>query len=96
MQQTIKFNISLPLDYGASLKHIKDKSFYNHNFYQLKQYGDWVDFGEDNNNILLQECFEDENAYSYSFGHFENNRFIRAFGYSCQEDVLDNIKIVEE
>ena len=93
MQQTIKFNISLPLDNKSSIKHLKDKSSYNYNFYQLKGYGDWVDFGEDNNSILLQECFEDENAYSYSFGRFKDGRFIRVFGYSCQEDILDNIDI---
>jgi len=93
MQQTIKFNIHLPLNIGAKIKHIKSKSCYDHNYYQLKPYGDWVDFGRDNNSILYQEYHECENCYSYYFGHFEDDKFVPVFGYTCQEDVLENIDV---
>jgi len=93
MQQTIKFNIHLPLDIGRKIKHIKDKSYYDHNYYQLSTYGDWVDFGRDNNNILLQEYDECANCYSYYFGRFKDDEFIPVFGYTCQEDILEGIEV---
>lgn len=92
MQQTIKFDISLPL-YGK-VEHIKEKSFYDHNYYQLKEYGDWIYFGNDNNNVLYQKYDECSNCYSYYFGHFNTEgKFVRAFGYTTQEDILENIDI---
>jgi len=93
MQQNIKFEIILPLDIGCKLKYIKDKSFYDHNYYQLERYGDWVDFGEDNNNILYVEYSEACNSYSYYFGKFVNNKFVSVFGYTTGDDVLENIDI---
>jgi len=93
MQQGIKFNIELPLNIGTKIKHLKNKSYYDHNYYQLKSYGDWVDFGRDNNSILYQVYSECENCYSYYFGRFEDEKFISVFGYTCQEDILEGIDI---
>jgi hypothetical protein len=93
MQQKIIFDIVLPIHHGSKLKHIKEKSCYDSNYYQLKPYGDWVDFGRDNNSILHQKYHECANCYTYTFGHFEGDRFISAFGYTCDEDILDGIDI---
>lgn len=91
MQQTIKFDIRLPL--SKKVKWIKERSFYDHNYYQLEPYGDWVDFGWDNNNILYKEYYECDNCYSYYFGRFVNDKFLPVFGYTCSEDVLGGIDI---
>lgn len=93
MQQTIKFDISIPLHIGAKLKKIKDKSFYDHNYYELPTYGDWVHYGKENNNILYQKYHELENCYSYSFGRFEDGRFVPVFGYATEENAIDGIEI---
>jgi len=93
MQQILKFNIELPLN--NKIKHIKEKSFYDHNYYQLEEYGDWVDFGEDNNNVLYEVYDECSNCYSYYFGHFnKEGKFIRALGFTTDEDILERIDII--
>lgn len=96
MQQILKFNIEIPIHNGSKLKHLKDKSFYDHNYYELMSYGDWVDFGRDNNNILYEVYHECENCYSYQFGRFEHGKFIPVFGYVCDDDILEGIDIEEE
>jgi hypothetical protein len=92
MQQTLKFNIALPL--YKKVRHIKEKSFYNHNYYQLENYGDWVDFGEDDNRILYEVYDECSNCYTYCFGHFnKDGKFVRAFGYSSDESIFNDVDI---
>lgn len=93
MQQNINFVFTLPLDCGTKLKRIKDKSFYDHNYYQLKSYGDWINFGDKNNDILYEVYHECENCYSYYFGRFEGDKFIKVLGYDSSEDILDGIDI---
>ena len=92
MQGIIKFGIELPWHtHTNKVKHIKEKSFYDHNYYILKEYGDWVDFY--GNNILYEEYSECGNCYTYSFGRFENDKFVVVFGYTTSEDILDGIEI---
>lgn len=66
-------NLKILLDI-TNLKHLKEKSCYNHNFYEIitQSYGSML-FG---NNILEEECHEDEDYCTFSLGHFEGERFI--------------------
>lgn len=91
MQETIDFDIKLPLDIGRKLQHIKNKSCYNHNYYLLPTYGDWIWYGDHNNNVLYQVCHEDENCYTYSLGRFENNKFVKVLSWLTGNDILDGI-----
>lgn len=93
MQQEINFHIVLPLNHGHKIKHIKDKSCYDHNYYELEEYGDWISFGDKHNNILYEEYNECSNSYEYSFGRFENDKFIKVLGYCTDESELDNVDI---
>lgn len=66
------------LGYKIPLEYIKEKSCYNNNYYRLPKYyneGDYnVYFNKDN--ILLEECDEDYNYFTYKIGHFEYNEFV--------------------
>lgn len=84
----LTFHIELPIYGDKYPKRIVDKSYYDHNYYQLYEYGDWVDFGRDNNSILYEEFHELENLYQYTFGHFEGDKFISALGFSTSEKIL--------
>ena len=46
------------------------------------------------NNILYEVYHECENCYTYTFGRFENDKFIKVFGYTTSEDILEGIEIV--
>ena len=55
-------------------EHLKDKSCYNHNYYKLESYGDWCNLPY---SILLEECHEDENYFTFSLGKFnEKGEFV--------------------
>lgn len=55
------------------IKHIKEKSSYNHNYYELdlQYYGDYII--HQRCNILYEEC--DDISYSayYTLGYFDDN-----------------------
>ncbi len=88
-QETINFNIKLPT-YGVI--HIKQHSIYNRNYYKLKEYGDWLMMhGYD---ILEQRYDECDNCYTYSFGRFEEDKFIRVITWTINEDILEGINIL--
>ena len=92
MQNTINFGIALPLNvYTNKVKRIKNKSFYDNNYFILEEYGDWINFY--GNNILRVVYHECSNCYTYTFGRFENDEFIAGFGYITSEDILDGIEI---
>lgn len=94
MQQLIiEFPIALPLERGCKIKHIVNKSFYDHNYYELPGYGDWLMYGRDNNNILFVEYDEFSNAYTYSFGHFEDGKYVKALSFGTQKDILEGVEI---
>lgn len=66
----LNFSFSLNSDY---LKHIKEKSFYNHNYYEvdLQKYGDYII--AEKCNVLFQECIDDCTEAYYSLGYFDEN-----------------------
>ncbi len=63
----IKLEIQIPKNH---IKHLKDKSTYNNNYYEIKDSPDWY-FGYDRNNIVLQKCNEDYDYYIYIIGRFD-------------------------
>lgn len=62
----VKLNIPLFL---SSITHLKDKSCYNNNYYQIENYGDACClFG---NNVIHEICHEDENYFELELGYFD-------------------------
>lgn len=55
------------------------KSFYNHNYYKLKNYGDWFYSYWKKDLYLYEVCHEEENCYSDSIGYFECEKFVELF-----------------
>lgn len=53
--------------------HLKDKSSYNHNYYELdlSHYGDYII--AEKCNILYQEAEDDSCSAYYSLGYFDEN-----------------------
>ena len=68
-------------------EHLKDKSCYNHNYYKLESYGDWCNLPY---SILLEECHEDKDYYSYTLGHFDGNEFVAvlAWGWRIRRKII--------
>lgn len=99
MQVNIKFDIQLPLSVTGkmsnSIYHIKDKSCYDNNYYVLPTYGDWISYGDKNNNILFEEYDECSNYYKYSFGRFDNNEYVTVLSFASDVDVLKDVQLVE-
>lgn len=81
----IHFDLALPLRTGVKLKCIKD------NYYELPDYGDWIDYGRDNNNIMRVLYYESENCYHYQFGRFEGDKFVPVLGYTTGRNDLEDI-----
>lgn len=61
------------------ITHLKEKSYYNHNFYKLylQYYGDYII--PQKCNILYQECQDDDYDCYYTLGYFENDKFVACF-----------------
>lgn len=99
-QINIKFNIILPLEVvgenANSIFRLKDKSYYDHNYYELPTYGDWISYGDSNNNILLEEYDECSNCYTYTFGRFEDGKFIRVLGFATDDTCLNKVNIINK
>lgn len=88
----LKFIIQLPLN--SKLKYLKSKSFYDNNYFLLEEYGDWISFGDNNNNNILKEKYDEfSNLYTYYFGRFENDKFISVFGFCSDDDLLKDIEV---
>lgn len=79
----INFNLTIP---SQAVTHLKDISYYNHNYYKLDEYGDWF-FSE--YDILKVVCHEDENCYTYSLGRFENEKFNGVLHWTTNEDIFE-------
>lgn len=54
----------------TSISHLKDKSCYNHNFYEIKENHPWWSL-QGNNNIIEEVCQEDYDTYMFALGHFD-------------------------
>ena len=74
---------SFELDKKA-IKHLKDKSVYNHNYYELdlSVYGDYII--SEKCSILFEHCDDDYGAY-YSLGYFEGDKFQAMFTWFEEE-----------
>jgi hypothetical protein len=83
---------SFELDKKA-IKHLKDKSVYNHNYYELNfsSYGDYI--LAEKCNILFEHCDDDYGAY-YSLGYFESDEFQPMFTWF--EDEPKDLNIILE
>ena len=79
--------LSFELDKKA-IKHIKEKSVYNHNYYalDLTVYGDYIIPGKCN--ILYEESDDFSGTVYYSLGYFEDDKFNAMFTW-LQEDPAD-------
>lgn len=90
MQITVDFHISIPCDKNKpdTITWLKEKSCYNHNYYRIGDYGDWL-FGK--LDTILQICHEDENCYEYQYGYFENDKFIPMLYWNITEDIFEEL-----
>lgn len=83
----IDFSFTLDKRY---IKHLKDKSSYNHNYYELDlyNYGDYIIPRKCN--VLYQECEDDCGEAYYSLGYFnENDKFEAMFTWADDWDKLE-------
>ena len=76
MSKEITFSFTLNKQY---VKHLPEKSSYNHNYYKLEfsYYGDFLPGGICN--ILFEENDDVSDATYYTLGYFENDKFISCF-----------------
>lgn len=66
---TVNFSFELDTRY---IKHLTDKSHYNHNYYalDLQYYGDYIIHA--GCNILYEECDDFTDTAYYSLGYFDD------------------------
>lgn len=84
MSDLIKFDIAIPI---SAVKHIKEKSHYDYNFYHIGDYGDWL-YGK--LDTVLQKYHECENVYEYQYGYFENDEFKPMLYWHTQKDIFND------
>ena len=79
---TVTFSFELDTKY---MKHLEDKSYYNHNYYELDldHYGDYILPGMCD--ILYEVCDEFSNTYTYTLGYFEGVDFVECFTWTEME-----------
>jgi len=85
MQKIINFEIAIP---NTVIKHIKEKSHYDYNFYHIGSYGDWL-YGE--LDTILQIYHEVSNCYEYQYGYFKDDEFIPILYWNTQKDIFNEI-----
>jgi hypothetical protein len=66
----VTFSFTLDKRY---IKHLKEKSYYNHNYYlvDLQYYGDYIIHKACN--ILYEECDDISDCAYYTLGYFDDN-----------------------
>ena len=79
-------NLSITLPDIRSFEHLKDISFYDHNYYQIKPYGDWF-YGE--LDVLYQVYHEDTNCYAYQLGKMIDDKFKAYVCWTITEDIFE-------
>jgi hypothetical protein len=84
---------SFELDKKA-IKHLKEKSHYNHNYYELdlSAYGDYITPAACD--ILLVEYDEFSETYTCTLGYFEGVDFVRCFTWTETKHI--NLDIIIE
>lgn len=90
MQKVIDFHISIPCDINKpdTIEWLKDKSFYDHNYYHIKGYGDWLYGKIDTIYKIYYEC---ENCYEYQYGYFENDKFIPMLYWTTTDNIFEEL-----
>ena len=70
------------------IKHLKDKSYYNHNYYELRlaPYGDYI---AERCNILYEECTADMTGAYYSLGYFDDAGYFKPCWTWFEDKVKD-------
>lgn len=78
----VTFSFELDTKY---MKHLEDKSYYNHNYYELDldQYGDYIISCMCN--ILYEHYEEFSDTYTYTLGYFEGVDFVKCFTWTEME-----------
>ena len=74
---TVTFSFELDTKH---MTHIKEVSYYNHNYYKLDldHYGDLITPAKCD--VLYEECDEFSETYTYSLGYFNSdNKFVACF-----------------
>jgi len=85
--QRITFSFELDKRY---IKHLKDQSVYNYNYYELDfNYGDYII--ERKCNILLEEAEDDSWGAYYTLGYFDENDKFQAM-FTWYEDTAMDFK----
>jgi hypothetical protein len=79
---TVTFSFELDTKY---MKHLENKSYYNHNYYELNlnNYGDYV--VPQMCDILYEEFDEFSETYTYTLGYFEGVDFVECFTWTEME-----------
>ena len=75
------------------MKHLVEKSYYNHNYYKLDlfNYGDYIVPAKCN--ILYEECEDDGSGSYYSLGYFENDKFVACFTWFDDDKDLFGVEV---
>ena len=74
--------------HSCCYEHDERRSYYNHNYYKLKNYGDWLWI--DGDLYVYEVCHEDENCYTASLGYFDNDKFVSILCCTNTDSVLEN------
>ena len=84
MDKTINFDICIP---SSAVTHLKEKSHYDYNFYNIGEYGDWL-YGK--LDTVLQIYNECDNCYEYKYGYFdEKDEFIPMLYWVTNKDIFN-------
>lgn len=83
MKEVINFNIELP---SECFKHLKDISFYDHNYYSINTYVDWF-YGDVD--TLLVQYHEYDNYYGYSLGKIIDGKFKSVIHWNTNVDIFE-------
>lgn len=75
MNTPIEFSFTLDKRF---IKHLREKSYYNHNYYELwlAPYGDYI--VSEKCNVLYEECHDDMTGAYYSLGYFDDTGNFKA------------------
>lgn len=71
------------------LKHLPEKSWYNHNYYEITDWNDYLIPGKCN--ILFEECDDVSDGAYYHLGYFEDEQFKSMFTWYENKALLKTI-----
>ena len=92
MQIVIDFDISIPCDKDKpdTIAWMKEISIYDHNYYHIGSYGDWL-YGK--LDTIYQIYDESSNSYEYQYGYFENDKFVPMLYWVRTEDIFEELRL---